>query len=166
MYIITLVVCLLSPPVLCATQLKSVTTPPQKRPGVVAQVNGVELSVDDYDRELVRIERALLDTGNPLTPSRIVKLRAEVVENLIVMELLYRESKGKIEVKDSEVEEEIRKLKTKYPTEDVFMSALNTMKVTPASLKTGIEREISVRKYIDAEFSSKTHVTEEEVRSF
>jgi peptidyl-prolyl cis-trans isomerase C len=147
--------------------VKAVSSPPAgKKPGVVAVVNGAEISVDTFNGELLRMERALLDTGKPLTATRITKLRTEVAEGLIAGELLYQESKKKVQVTDAEIAAELEKLKGQYPSEADFTAALNAMKITPASLRIQVERTVSMRKFVDTQFVSKVIVADQDIRSY
>ena len=77
--------------------------PAEKKPGVVAVVNGSEVPMDDFFRELLRLERLVLNTGRILTCPQITRLRTEVAEGLVRRELLYQESKSKVKVTDAEI---------------------------------------------------------------
>jgi len=138
----------------------------EKKPGVVAKVNGAEIPVEDFWRELARVERTLLNTGQPLTCTQIGRLRTEVAEGLVRRELLYQESRQKVQVTEAEVNAEMKKLQDRYQSETEFANALSAMKVSPASLRAQVERSLVIQKYVDAQFASKAVVTDKEIWSY
>ncbi len=133
--------------------------PAVKKPGVVAVVNGSEINLNDFTRELYRAERAVLDGGRLLTAPQVTRLRTEVLEGLVRQELLYQESKKTVRLTDAEVTSELEKLKGQFQTEADFAKAA-------PSLRPQVERALSVRKYIDATYSSKAQVTDTDIRSY
>ncbi len=98
----------------CQSPDASLPEPAGKKPGVVAVVNGSDVPLDDFYRELLRVERLVLNTGKPLTCPQIARLRTEVAEGLVRRELLYQESKSKVKVTDAEIDAELKKLKDQY----------------------------------------------------
>jgi peptidyl-prolyl cis-trans isomerase C len=137
-----------------------------EKAGVLAVVNGVEVSVGDFYSELNRVQRTYLSTGKPLTAAQVTRLRTEVAEGLVRRELLYQEAKKKVKVSDGEINEELKKVKARYVTETDFNNALNKMKITPESLRMQVERGLVTQKYINTEFSSKSVITDQEVLGY
>ncbi len=134
--------------------------------GVVAVVNGSDVAVDDFYRELVKVERLILDAGKPLTCSGIARLKTEVAEALVRRELLYQESKSKVKVADAEINDELKKLKEQYGSESAFSAALASTNISPASLRAQVERTLYVQKLIESQFSSKANVDDKEIWSY
>ncbi len=142
-------------PALWGAETKPVDTKPTaQKAGIVAIVNGTEIPVIDFWREMLRLERLVLNTGRPLTCPQITRLRTEVAEGLVRRELLYEESKGKVKVSDAEIATEMKKLKDQYPSESDYAAALSSMNVSPASLKAQVERALSIQKFVD-QFAAK-----------
>ncbi len=133
--------------------------PEGEKPGVVAVVNGSEISLNDLTRELYRMERAAIDAGNLLTAPQVTRLRTEALEGLVRQELLYQESKKAVRVTDAEVAGELQKLKGQ------FQNPADFEKAAP-SLRGQVERALAIRKYIDAAHASKVVVTDAEIRSY
>jgi hypothetical protein len=146
------------PPASPAPQ-KLVSASPAAKPGIVAVVNGTEISLNDFVTELYRAERAVLDGGKLLSASQVTRLKTEVLEALIRQELLYQESKKIIRLTDAEVKEETEKLKGQFQTDADFVRA-------SSSLRPQVERTVSIRKYIDSTYSSKAQVTDTDIRSY
>jgi peptidyl-prolyl cis-trans isomerase C len=138
----------------------------EKKAGIVAVVNGAEIPVEDFYSELNRVQRAFVETGKPLTSAQLVRLRTEVAEGLVRRELLYQESKKKVQVSEAEINEELKKLKGQYASETDFNNALNIMKITPASLRVQVDRGLAMQKLIETQFASKATVSDQEIRSY
>jgi peptidyl-prolyl cis-trans isomerase C len=137
----------------------------QKKNGVLATVNGTDVSAEDFNKEMLRVQLAVLNSGKLLTCPQITKLRTEVAEGLVRRELLFQEAKKKVKVTDAEINEEMKKLKDQYGSEANFTAALNASNVTPATLKAQIERTLLIQKYIETQFSSRVTVTDQEIRA-
>jgi peptidyl-prolyl cis-trans isomerase C len=138
----------------------------EPKAGIVAVVNGVEIPVGDFYSELNRVQRAFVDTGRPLTSPQLVRLRTEVSEGLVRRELLYQESKKKVQVSEAEINAELKKLKGQYASETDFTNALNIMKMTPASLRAQVERALATQKLIETQFASKSIVSDQEIWAY
>lgn len=164
--VITLTVFMGSTPALWAAETKFADTKPApQKAGVVAVVNGSNVPVDDFWREMLRLERLILNAGRPLTCPQITRLRTEVAEGLVRRELLYQESKSKVKVTDAEITAEVKKLKDQYASESDFSNTLGSMNISLASLKTQVERALSIQKYID-QFAAKVAVEDKEVWAY
>ncbi len=167
--VVVLIVALGVPSALFAAEKKpaaAISPPAAKRPGVVAVVNGSEIAMGDFTRELARVERLVLNTGKPLTCRQITRLRTEVVEGMVRQELLYQESKKSVKVSDAEIEGQLKKLKEQYASEADFTNALSVLKISPAALRTQVERSLSVAKLVETRFAAKAEVTDKEIRAY
>lgn len=155
----------------CASAAMAAETAPSaakatgQKTGVVAIVNGVEVPASDFWLELLKVERAVLGTGRPLTSPQIARLRNEIAEALVRRELLYQESKSKVKVTDAEIAAEVKKLKDQYASESEFSSALSSMSISQASLKAQVERALSIQKLVDR-FASKVAIDDKEVWAY
>jgi peptidyl-prolyl cis-trans isomerase C len=138
----------------------------EKKPGVVAVVNGSEITLDDFTRELLRVQRFVLNTGKPLTCRQIAKLRTEVVEAMVRQELLYQESRKSVKVSDAEIDGQVKKLKDQYASEADFTNALGVLKLSPAAFRTQVERSLYVARLVETRFAAKAEVTDKEIRAY
>jgi peptidyl-prolyl cis-trans isomerase C len=137
----------------------------QKKAGVLATVDGTDISVEDFNKEMLRVQLAVLNSGKVLSCPQVTKLRTEVAEGLVRRELLFQEAKKKVKVTEAEVNDEMKKLKDQYGSDANFTAALSASNVTPATLKAQIERTLLIQKYIETQFSSKVTVTDQEIRA-
>ena len=138
----------------------------EKKAGIVAVANGTEIPVDDFFRELNRVQRIIVSAGQSLTCPQITRLRTEVAEGLVRRELLYQESRKKVQVTEAQVNEALKKLKDQYTSDAEFANSLNAMRLSPASLKTQVERTLVIDKMIESEFTPKAVVTDKDIRAY
>jgi len=137
----------------------------EKKSGVVAVVNGTDISLDDFYRELLRVERLVLNAGRILTCPQVARLRTEVAEGLVRRELLYEEAKAKVKVTEAEIDTEVKKLKEQYASETDFTSALASMNISSSSLRSQVERALAIQKYIDT-YAAKVSVDDKEIWAY
>jgi parvulin-like peptidyl-prolyl isomerase len=81
-----------------------------------------------------------------------------VAENLVRQELLYQEARKTVRVTDAEVTAELEKLKSRFQTEADFAEAA-------PSLRPQVEKRLMIAKYIEAAYTAKAQVTDDELRS-
>jgi peptidyl-prolyl cis-trans isomerase C len=165
MCIVALAVSIGVAPALQAQTKPVETKQPEKKPGVLAIVNTTEIPLDDFYRELLRLERLVLNSGRPLSCPQITRLRTETAEGLVRRELLYQESKKTVKVTDAEIAAELKKLKEQYPSESDFSATLNSMNISPASLRAQVERALSIQKLVDA-YASKVSIDDKEIWAY
>ncbi len=135
--------------------------------GNVAVVNGVAITQDDFDRELMGIEEQSANRGEKLDDAKLAEIKKRILEKLIDGELLYQESqKMGIKVEDTVVDEQYAKFKDQFPNAEEFDKELAKVKLTESSLKTQISQVMAIQQFIDKEFIQKITVSEEEVKAF
>jgi len=137
----------------------------EKKAGIVAVVNGADIPLDDFYRELLRVERLVLNSGRILTCPQVSRLRTEVAEGLVRRELLYEEAKAKVKVTDGEIDAEVKKLKEQYPNEADFTTALASMNISTSSLRAQVERALAIQKYVDT-YAAKVSVDDKEIWAY
>jgi peptidyl-prolyl cis-trans isomerase SurA len=95
------------------------------------------------------------------------KNRPEILE-LMINDLLFIQEAVKrgIQVSDTDIQEEINKLKNQFGSEDAFRKALEAEGYTLDSLKKEQKRALLLKQFIDLEFGSELDITYEEVRKF
>ena len=130
-----------------------------KKDQVAAVVNGSEISSNDYIRELYQAERKVIDSGRLLTSVMIKKLENQIMEGLVNQELLYQEAIKTIQVADTDIADDLDKLK------DQFKSDVDYKKAVPV-LKARLKRTLTIRKYIDTAFTSKITIKDNDIRSY
>jgi len=133
----------------------------------VALVNGTEITQTEFDRELMAASRQFLKNGKQLNPEQLVEFRKQVLESLIGQELILQEcSKKGTKIEDKTINEELAKMKQKYPNEEAFNTALKNANLSEDKLKSDLHKKMVIQKYIDDEFALSTNVSDEEIKSF
>jgi len=135
--------------------------------GNVAIVNGVVITQEDFDRELMGIEEQSANRGEKLDEARLSEIKKRILEKLIDGELLYQESqKMGLKVEETLVDEQYTKFKNQFPNAEDFNKELVKVKLTEASLKSQIRQVLTIQQLIDREFIQKITVSEEELKAF
>lgn len=139
----------------------------QTSDGKVAVVNGAVISQVDFDGEMERIKRQQASIGRPFNESQLIDVKKAVLETLINRELLYQESQNhSVKVEDKAVDEQFEIMKTRFPSEDEFKSTLQKIKISEATLKSQIRKNMAIQQFIDKEYVQKVKVPEKEVKDF
>ena len=133
----------------------------------VAVVNGSPITQNQFDREMTRVEQTLLSRGRHLNESEMARLKKQVLEDLINRELLYQESqKQGITVEDSAVDEELEKLKNRFPSETEFKKALVQANLSETAVRNQIREEVAITQLVDKQFGEKLTVSDKESKNY
>jgi foldase protein PrsA len=116
-----------------------------KKDEAVAKFNGEDISKDELYSAMV--EQYGAATVEKLISEKIVAAEAE---------------KQKVTVNDSEVNEEIEKLKTSYGGEDAFNQALASNNTTLAFLKQDLKNYLTIKQLLEPEIE----ITDEEMKTY
>ncbi len=139
----------------------------QTPPGKVAVVNGSVINRIDFDREVNRVQQRLSRMGKPLSDSQLSEIKKEVLENLINHELFYQESQNQgITVDEVAINERVRKLKERFPSEAEFKSALTKANLTEDDIKAQFMRGMAIEQFIDTQFVQKISVSDKESKGY
>jgi len=141
----------------------------EKKPSkdTIAVVNGLVITQKDFDREMGRVQRQLLNMGKHINDSQIPDIKKELLENLINRELLYQESQRKgIKIDEATVNEQVMTMKKRFPSEAEFKSALKKANLTEAAIKTQIARGLVIEQLIVTYVSKKVTVSAQEIKAF
>ena len=129
----------------------------------VAVVNGSPITQKEFDREMTRVEQMLLNKGRHLNEPELVKVKRQVLEDLINRELLHQESqKQGINVEESAVDEELKGVKKQFPSEAEFTRALEQAKLSETAVKDQMRQEMAIKQLVDKQFGDKLTVSEKE----
>jgi peptidyl-prolyl cis-trans isomerase C len=136
-------------------------------PQKAAMVNGKVITLQNLERGVFTVERYLMNNGHAVSPESIPEIRRRVLENLIDQELLYQETQKKeIKVEQAVIDEKLESLKKRYPSEQKFKEAMFEANLSEKILRSEIERNLAIQKYVDEEFVKKTKVTDAEKKAF
>jgi parvulin-like peptidyl-prolyl isomerase len=137
--------------------------PDPNRP--VAAVNGVPIPAQKLRQAL---EDRIPSTGHRnLSDERLVQIRFEVLDRLIVEEILYQEAtRRKIKVGATERDKEIKAVKARFRSEQEYRDTLKAKGMTDKDIRVGIERHLAIRKLTDLDIRSKIQITDDQMRQY
>ena len=152
------------PAVIMSPAMASEKKPPD---GKIAVVNGTIITQEEFDREMNQVRQRLDRMGRPLTRSQLSEIEKRVLERLINNELLDQVAKKKgITVDEQEVDDQMNKIKKRFPNEKEFKKAIETMSLSEKDVRSQIQKSLSVRKLIDQEIAQKITITAKETRAY
>lgn len=132
-----------------------------------ARVNGAVISRDELDAALKRVENQMAAMGHPASAEQMSEVRTRVLDSLIDRELLYQDSRKQgIKMDQSEIDEQMKALQARFPSEQEYQAALKKLNLNEQDLRTQFEREISIERLVDQQVSSKITVPDSEVKAF
>lgn len=135
--------------------------------GKVAAVNGSVITKEDFNREIIRVNRRLASAGRPANKEQLPELKKDVLETLINRELLYQESqKSKIMVEETVVNEQLKMVKKDFPSDDAFKTAMAKMDLSEEDIKTQIRKGMTIERFIDERFGMKIQVSDSEMKDY
>lgn len=133
----------------------------------VAVVNGVTITQAALQKELnFHLQRAA-QRGMQISETQMVKLKKDVLENLIEREILYQESqKAGIKIEKKAIDEQLSVIKQRFPTEKDYQNALKQMNFSEEDVKMQFKRGLAVKGLIDQQVGQKIIVTDEESKAY
>ena len=133
----------------------------------VARVNGVKISSKEYEREVDLQLQQASQQGRQIPDAMLPKIKADILNNLIDRELLYQESQKKnIAVNAEEVNNQIKTIKDRFPSQEEFEKIIAAMGVSEADIKSQIERNLAIRGLIDTQVIDKIRVSEADTKAY
>ena len=152
---------------LALVALPAIAEQKQATEGKVATVNDVVITQAQFDLEMGRVQQRFRQSGRFPGQPELAQIRQAVLDNLIARELLYQESKKKgFRGSEEEVNEQIEALKGRFPSEAEFQTALTNMNITEAQLRSQIEQDIAIRKFVNNTFVDKVTISEAEIKAY
>jgi peptidyl-prolyl cis-trans isomerase C len=141
----------------------------EKQPALekAAVINGTIITKNEYNRELNQFIDRITREGRQINEAQLEKLKAEILDSLINRELLYQESqKTGFVIQPQEIMDEVTAIKQRFPSEDEFKKAINSMNLTEAVLKAQIKQRLSIQKLIDKQVADKIVITAVESKQY
>jgi peptidyl-prolyl cis-trans isomerase C len=133
----------------------------------VAVVNGVTITRNDFNRALSFFMQRVEQSGQQIPEPQMAEMKNRILENLIITELLFQESKEKgIQVKAGEITEQLQSIKQQFPSETEFKKVLDENQISESDLQVQIQRDIAIKQLIDKEVAQKVVITDEESKTY
>jgi len=133
--------------------------------GIAAVVNGVKITDEKVDDEVLKTAKQYEAQGMALQPAQLEQVRSSVVENLITREILVQEATS-IEITEEEIDEKIGTFQGQFETEEAFAEALTAQGYDAQSFREVISQDMKIQKLIKERVPEESAVTDEEVLTF
>ena len=148
-----------------ASQTPAAQNQPSK--DAVAVVNGSVISRSEFDAEIGRVKQRFSSMGQPLSSTRLSEIKKEILESLIGRELLYQASQENgIKVDEAAVNEQLTMLKKRFPSGAELNKALSEMNLSESAIKSQLERNLSIKEFIEKQFVQKITISEKESKDY
>ncbi len=132
----------------------------------VATVNGVAISQQDFDFEFQQTIGQMAQRGQMIGEENMPMVRQSVLSRMIEEELLFQDTQTQgIDIPDQRVADELARVKTRFPSEAEFQTALTALKMSEGDLKRKIHRGLAIQQLIST-LVRDVQVTDEEMQAF
>ena len=136
-------------------------------PGVVATVNGTDLSSDILYREMLAYRLMSAQQGRQFPKEEEDHIAQELLAKEIEKELFYQKARmTDILIPAEIVQKEIRNIENQFPSEELFLTALKMQNLTRGSLHEKIEKHMVAETYLRREIAPKVHVEEARAETY
>ena len=130
----------------------------------MARVNGEPVTKGEFEKFINQLEK---NAGGPAPPDRRDEIFRNALDGLVNLKLLSQEVKARGVTGDEQVvAEEIKKIRSRFQTEDEFTKALAAQQMTADRLKTEMQTQLGINKLMESEASGASPVTDTDVKDF
>jgi peptidyl-prolyl cis-trans isomerase C len=154
-------------PAAALTLLLAATAARADHVGLAARVNGRPITRDRLERYFddYTVERGR-NVASIRSPEAFKQLKRDALDQLVEQELLWQEAERRRTVAPKEeVDAALAVLRGEFKTEEAFLRRLQRGGFDPASYAEWLKRQLSIRRLVEAEITSRVSVSEEEVHA-
>ncbi len=136
-------------------------------PGVVAVVEGVEISKLELERALgaVLAQRQRTGQGQDIPAEQKPRVYRMVLDDMVNDRLIAKRS-AEVKVGDADVDKEIEKIKKNFPSEEDFNTQLGKSGQTLDRLRESIRTNLRQRQWMTEQLKGKDEVTDADAADF
>lgn len=134
-------------------------------PDPVAVVEGEKISRADLEQAF---NNALTSAGiNPsdLTPDQKISGYRDILDEMIVDKLISRKASS-VELKDADIDAEVKRVKSQFPSEEVFKAEMAKAGETEATFRDTLKKMLQQQKWMESQLGDKVKVPEADVKKF
>jgi len=148
-------------------QYRSSSNRPQATGNLIAEVNNTGISYQQWQNAFSNfISRYDNQTLSNMSNQTLAYVKNSVTEQLVNSILLYQHAQEKnVTIPESDINEEIEKIKSSFETESAFNDALKRSNLTLNQLRDDIKRQLLIGEVI-AQENEKVELTEEEISQY
>ncbi len=131
----------------------------------VAVVNGVPISSAELREAFTNAVKASGANLADLSPEQQMEGFRELLDDLIMDKLVSAAAEGVV-VPQEEVDEEIAKIKSQFPSEEEFQQQITAAGQSPEKLAEAMGKMLKQQKWMESQFGEEMAVTSEEAKAF
>lgn len=134
--------------------------------GIVAKVNGVNITASDLEIEVDRlIPRATYHRN--VSEERRADFRKKALDNLIEQELQYQDAVARgMKPDKKQVKERMKQIRDRFSSRKEYKAALEQAGISEDGLRKRVEREVLIQAVIDETVTKPADVSEKELRDY
>lgn len=130
----------------------------------VATVNGEPIPLADLDQAFNNAVESAGIKVSDLTPEQKLEGYRQLLDEMVMEKLISKAAEGQT-VSDADVDAELNKIKSQFPSEEDFNKQLAEAGQTPEKIKESIKKMLVQQKWMESQMGS-TDVTPEETKKF
>jgi peptidyl-prolyl cis-trans isomerase C len=131
----------------------------------VAVVNGEKISKADLEKNFNDAATAMGVPAAQLTPDQKLQGYRQILDGMI-MEKLVDKQAASVKVDPSEIDAQFTKIKSQFPSEQVFQDEMKKAGLTPEQFKANLAKSIRQSKWMQTQVQGKDTVTDEDAKKF
>lgn len=135
---------------------------------IVAKVNDKSIYEDQLAPQVEKALRKFKKHGMQKdSPDLVKRLQKKALDDVINQELLYQASKDlTIPNIDEKINEKIKEMKSRYPSEESFDASLKAKNITINDLKESIKKSVYIDKYLESKGLRNPEVPEADIKEY
>ena len=131
----------------------------------VAVVNGEKISKAALEKNFNDALAASGANSATLSPDQKLQGYRQILDGMI-MEKLVDKQAASIQVDKADVDAQLAKIKSQFPSEEVFLGEMKKAGLTPDQFTANLTRSIRQQKWMQSQVQGKDTVTEDEAKKF
>ncbi|MEX1045489.1 MAG: peptidylprolyl isomerase [Chthoniobacterales bacterium] len=134
-------------------------------PDPVAIVEGEKISRSNLQEAFSEAIGASGISPDDLTPDQKMAGYREILDQLIIDKLVSRKASS-VDIPDAEVDAEVTRVKSQFPSEEVFKAEMTKAGETDTSFRDTVKKMMQQQKWMENQIGDQTKVADDEVKKF
>jgi peptidyl-prolyl cis-trans isomerase C len=131
----------------------------------VATVNGEQITKADLEKAFNEALAASGQANAPLTADQKMQGYRQILDGMI-MEKLVDKQAAAVKVDQTEIDAQLAKIKSQFPSEEVFQAEMKKSSLTMDQFVANLTKSIRQTKWMQAQVAGKDTVTEDDAKKF
>lgn len=131
----------------------------------VAVVDGEKISSSELQKA---VQEAVEGAGMKITDlsqEQLMEGYKQILDEMVITKLLDKAASG-VTVSKDEINEEIAKFKSQFPSEEVFTEQLKAAGQTPEAFASNVEKALRQQKWMQTQINGKDEISDAQVKEF